>query len=109
MLGILLIYFIGRYFYRLAEKYDKSKWGFAIIGVLSYYGGLALFGLTLGVILGLVAPETLDTMNERLLGILLIPFGIGSSWGLYVFLKRRWQKESNLVVDEIDDIGKNEI
>ena len=34
MLGLVLLYWIGKYFYKLAEEYDKSKWGFAILGLV---------------------------------------------------------------------------
>ncbi|TDN87659.1 hypothetical protein DET49_111107 [Salegentibacter sp. 24] len=37
MLGLLLLYWIGKYHYRLAGEYDKSQWGFTILGIVAYY------------------------------------------------------------------------
>ena len=34
MLGLLLIYFIGKYFYDLAAEFEKNKWLYAILGVV---------------------------------------------------------------------------
>ena len=50
MLGLLLLYWIGKYFYKLAEAYDKSKWGFTILGIVVYYAGIVVLGLILGAI-----------------------------------------------------------
>ena len=44
MLGFILLYWIGKYFYKLAEKYQKSEWGYALLGIGSYYGGILLAG-----------------------------------------------------------------
>lgn len=48
MLGLVFIYFIGKYFYKLVEEFGKSKWGFVILGVVLYYGGVFLGGIILG-------------------------------------------------------------
>ena len=108
MLGLLLIYWIGKYFYRLAEKYKKSKWGFAVIGVVTYYGGIMAFGFISGIILAFVAPETLDNMNELLYGLMLLPFGLLSCYLLYKFLEKKWEKEYVAPFDSIEEIGKVE-
>ena len=38
MLEIILVITVGKYFYRLADKYKKSKWGYAILGLVVCYG-----------------------------------------------------------------------
>jgi hypothetical protein len=35
MLGLILIYFVGKAFYDLAGLHGKSQWGFAILGIVS--------------------------------------------------------------------------
>jgi hypothetical protein len=45
MLGLFLLYFIGKSFYELAHEYDKSRWGFAIAGVVAYYFGTFVAGI----------------------------------------------------------------
>jgi hypothetical protein len=47
MLGLVFIYFIGRYYYKLAENHNRSKWGFAVLGVATYYGGTFAAGALL--------------------------------------------------------------
>jgi len=38
MFGIILIYWVGKYFYQLAIEFNKSKWGYAVLGLATYYG-----------------------------------------------------------------------
>jgi len=106
MLGIILIYFIGKQFYTLADDYNQNKWLFAILGVVSYYVGTALGGVILGlseVFFGL----SIDWENNLLLTLLALPFGILSVYLLYSVLKKKWQKSFVEVRDEIQDIGKS--
>ncbi|MDN5205607.1 hypothetical protein QQ008_29755 [Fulvivirgaceae bacterium BMA10] len=89
MLGILLIYFIGKSYYQLAQKYEKHKWGFAILGVASYYFGTIVGGVLiyLAVDLGL---SSIDNMPDVAVGFMVLPFGILACWGLHTILKRQW-------------------
>lgn len=108
MLSILLIYFIGKPFYDLSTNYDKNKWVFAILGVVTYYLGTFIGGIVLG-LLDVLLNVGFDWDNRLLLGIMAIPFGILTCYGLYVILKKKWQREAlykKNEIDEIDDIGK---
>ncbi|NRB60359.1 MAG: hypothetical protein HRU50_10545 [Winogradskyella sp.] len=107
MLSIIFLYWLGKYFYKLAEEYDKNKWGFAILGIVVYYAGTFFFGALIGIILGLTAPDTLENMNEMLLGLLMIPFGILSCYILYKQLEKNWER--NKPVNEIDQIGSSNL
>lgn len=107
MLGLILLYWIGKYFYKLAEKYDKSKWGFAILGIAVYYGGIIFFSVITGIILELTAPDTLENINETLLGLLMLPFGILSCYILYKQLEKNWDR--NKPINEIEQIGNQNI
>lgn len=91
MLSIILIYFIGKPFYDLAENHDKSKWGFAILGVVAYYLGT----FVMGIILGILLPETVETMNNLLLAVIALPLGLLAAWMLYKFLENRWSNKSS--------------
>ncbi|EDP94895.1 hypothetical protein U8527_15175 [Kordia algicida OT-1] len=111
MLGLVLIYFVGKQFYDMAKKYDQSAWLYAILGVVSYYGGIIAGGVILGVIIGLFFPEFLDTTSETVLGLMTIPIGILACWGFYQLLKRKWTKdfeEKERNKPKIEDIGKSE-
>lgn len=91
MLGLLLIYFIGKSYHKLAAEYDKSKWAFAVIGIVTYYAGTFLFGILLGITIELMNPGWIDGVSEFALGVMAIPFGLGATAGLYFLLKRIWE------------------
>ncbi len=106
MLGIVFLYFIGKYFYKLAEQFNKNKWLFAILGVVIYYVGTFIGGLILGVLDALIGIG-FDWDNNLALGLIALPFGIASAYLFYYILKKQWEKSFVLVEDEIQDIGKS--
>lgn len=93
MLGILLLYWIGKYFYKLAEEHNRSKWGFAVLGIITYYVGTFLFGIILGIVSELVSPGFVETINDILLGIIVLPFGILGCYIFYKLLENSWKEE----------------
>lgn len=106
MLGLVLLYWIGKYFYKLAEEYDKNKWGFAILGVVVYYSGIILFSVIIGILAEIFSPGILDTFNDSLFGILMLPFGILSCYLLYKYLEKTWEKNKPNPNKMIDEIGR---
>ncbi len=94
MLGLLLLYFIGKYFYDLAGSYGKPKWGYAILGIISYYAGTFIGGLVIGFVYVQTSdPMAIDGIPDLALGLLVLPFGLAACWVLYTLLKRHWDKE----------------
>src|SRR5690348_11871838 len=93
MLGLLLIYFIGKAFYNLAHEYDKSRWGFAILGIISYYAGTLLAGIIFGIISELGITDFFDNIPELALGFIVLPFGAAACWGFYRILETQWSKK----------------
>jgi hypothetical protein len=102
MLGLVLLYFAGKAFYDLAGKYNKHQWGFAILGVVSYYGGLFFGGVLIGIVMELSSPGYIDEGNETFFGILAIPLGIFTCWLTYVLLKRAWSKPREIDRQTLD-------
>ncbi|XCF05671.1 hypothetical protein ABI125_13210 [Tamlana crocina] len=106
MLGILLIYFIGKRFYDLAEEYNQSKWLYAILSIVIYYVSGA-------VVLAIVAILDMRIFgwgfdwNSFGINLLSLPVGLLTLWGFYTLLENRWKKSVVVVKDEIGDIGKN--
>src|SRR5687768_11217669 len=100
MLGLVLLYFAGKAYYDLAATHGKSKWTFAIIGVVSYYAGLFIGGIGVGVVYEVVSPGSLEETNEMWLGVIAIPLGILTCWGLYKMLQSNWSKASKRVMPE---------
>lgn len=106
MLGLVLLYWIGKYFYKLAEEYNKSKWGFAILGVIVYYGGILVFSFAVGIMAEIISPGFFDTFNETLFGFLMLPFGILSCYILYKYLEKNWEKNKPNINEQINEIGQ---
>jgi len=106
MLGFVLLYWIGKYFYKLAEEYNKNQWGFAILGIVVYYSGVLLFGFIVGIIVEIISPGYVDSINDTLLGIIMLPFGILSCYLLYKYLEKTWKKNNINPNELINEIGK---
>lgn len=94
MLGLVLLYFAGKAFFDLAGNHGRSKWGFAILGVLSYYGGLFFGGILIALIYEFGFSQSIDEVNDMLLGVMAIPIGVLTCWGLYKGLEARWKKSN---------------
>ncbi len=105
MLGLFLIYFIGKQFYDLAFEHDKNKWGFAILGVISYYASsfIGAFIIVFGILM--ISPNTLDTIPDIALDLMAVPFGLLGCIGLYFFLRKTWEKQERFTENIIDEIG----
>lgn len=103
MLGLLLLYFIGKYFAELAEKYYKNKWLYAILGIVVYYATTFLFGLLLGVIQLLTGTDLVSGVPDIVLGLIALPFGLGGCWLTHFILKRIWEKKALAEEPEILD------
>jgi hypothetical protein len=103
MLGLIWMYFIGNAFYKLAELHQKSKWGFAIVGVLSYYVGMALFVGIAVIYLSLTDINAFESTPEYMWDLIGIPIGLLSCWGLYRLLKNQWSKPQKVTGENILD------
>lgn len=108
MLGLVLLYWIGKYFYKLAEEFEKSKWAYVILGIVVYYTGIILFGIIFMIIGEIISPGYVDTFNETLLGFMALPFGILSCYLLYKYLEKTWKKNDPRKNSMIDQIGRVE-
>lgn len=106
MLGILLIYFIGKKFYELSDQNQRNKWLFAILGVVFYYIGTFFGGLFLAIIDELFLLG-IDWDSNLSLGILALPFGLLASYLFYIILKKSWKSKSEDVDKLIESIGDN--
>ncbi|RIA10129.1 hypothetical protein OE09_1982 [Flavobacteriaceae bacterium MAR_2010_72] len=64
-----------------------------------------IFGSILA-ILDLIFEWGINWDNSFGLNLLGIPVGLLADWGFYYVLKKRWEKSTVLVKNEIEDIGK---
>jgi len=100
--GLILIYFVGKAFYNLAEQHGKSVWGFAVLGVLSYYAGLLLGWFGIGVAYAIMSWDIEET-NDILLSFVALPVGVMSCWGFYKILQSQWSKKKKFTDSEVLD------
>jgi len=105
MLGLFLLYFIGKAFYELAHDYEKSRWGFAILGIISYYAGTFIGGVILALI-GILAhsdfPQNIPNIG---LSFLSLPFGILACWIFYKILVSLWSRKD--IIKNSDSLDGN--
>ncbi len=105
LLGFLFIYFIGKYFYQLAERYKENKWLFAILGIVMYYASGGVVGVVLAII-GILLDFEIDWDNTILMAVLGLASGISSCWLFYYLLEKKWKKKQLKPIEDINDIGK---
>jgi hypothetical protein len=92
MLGLVFLYYIGKAFYDLTLNHGKNNpWGFAILGIASYYLCMYAGAVILGVTIAYSSPETLESMSDTAMGIMCVPFGLLGCWGVYKLIERRWE------------------
>lgn len=103
MLSLILIYFIGKAFYDLADSHHRHKWGMALAGLAAYFGSQLLLGIVLAIIFGIDAEDRIMGMNDFLLNIICIVVGAIATWVLYVVLKNNWTKNQKLEDQELLD------
>ena len=104
-LGLFLIYWLGKRFYILAEKYNQNKWLFAILGVIVYYFGQFVYGMILVILSEFFHLDIdIDNVGYSLIGI---PIGALFCYAFYYFLEKNWQSKQVVPIENIDDIGKD--
>ena len=80
--------------------------GFAILGIVVYYSGIILFSFIIGIIAEIISTGFLDTFDDSIFGLLMLPFGILSCYLLYKYLEKTWKKNKPDLNKLIDEIGK---
>lgn len=86
MFGFFLIYLLGKYFYDFVLEYNKLFWKYVVIGVLSYYLGIVLGGGFMGIMLEWIFFGFVDRINDFLLGLICILFGLLMVKLMYIYL-----------------------
>lgn len=103
MLGLALIYFLGKWYANLAEDFNKNKWLYAIVGIATYYVGTFAAGFAIGILSAATNNNVLLGYSDFVLGLICLPFGIISTVLLRYLLKRNWRKNSKISGELLDD------
>lgn len=106
MLGIILLYFIGKTFYDLAVRYKRNPWGYTLLGVASYYAGIILAEVNYVLIYYLLEWGSIEELNDILLGLMAMPFGVLACWLTYRYLKehfkaKKTQSDPNILDEDL--------
>lgn len=104
MIGLIFIYIIGKQFYRLAEKYEKNNWGFAILGIVTYYAGTYIVAIAFYLLAYILESEAMSDLPALAIRLLVVPFGLLACWILYQNLEHSWRiAKTKPKSDSIDD------
>lgn len=105
MLSVIILYFLGKRYYKLAEFHGRSKWGFAILGVACYYVGAIVSATIFAIAYDMLGYGLIDDLNDYLLGLIGLPFGILAWWLVFKYIERRFEGKGKqaLASDLLDD------
>ena len=108
MLDIIFAIIIGSAYYRLADQYGKSNWGYGILGGVLYFVATFVYGIIYGIVIVLNNPNVTDanSINTITLKTTAIVVGIVVPIIVYFILDRNWKKNQKEDRDSIDRIGK---
>lgn len=108
MIALLLLYWIGKYYYLLAERHNKNKWVYSILGIVTYYTGIIISGIILMAIIEISSPGYMEEINDYLFSLIALPFGILSTYILYKIIESTWKKNTSSKDALIDQIHLEE-
>lgn len=100
ILQLLLLYYTGQAFSRLAGKYERNIYLYALVGpaVLFLLQQCSLFGINI-----LVAFEYINNISVLYYGLISIGGAIILTYFLYEYLERKWKYPKKVVSDDILD------
>jgi len=106
MIAVIVVAIV---FSNLAAKYDKSKWGYGLLGVVTYFGSTFVYGVIYALIYVMNNPYATEEEIEGGWTLQLTAIGVGivSSYILYYLLERNWKKDNEKDRTNIDDIGNS--
>lgn len=102
-LSYIFLFYVGFYFYRLAENHNKNKWIFGVLGILFFimvYVAFLLFSRF---------SNTHEFNVENLISISMKAFSIGFIGVVFFFqvLSFVWSRKKKLNTNIINKIGSN--
>jgi hypothetical protein len=106
MIGIIIVAIV---FSNLAHKYNKNRWGYGLLGVVTYFGATFVYGFIYAIIYLMNDPYATEDDIEGGWTLRLSAIGVGVvvSYILYYFLERNWKKEQKRERIDINEIGNS--
>ncbi|MFK8059714.1 MAG: hypothetical protein AB8B78_06435 [Polaribacter sp.] len=104
ILGYIFLFYVGFYFYRLAENHHKNKWLFGFLGIAIYFFGVLIYPLYLKLFNNLEIDEfkiTIVSLKSFTTGLLFVFIS-------FQFLGFIWGRKKKIEKKEIEKIGEIE-
>ncbi len=100
--GYILLFYIGFYFYRLAENHNKNKWLFCILGLVTYLLGTIVYPL----FLRFFNSEEIEDLDLASISLKSFLVGLVSVFILFQTLSFIWSRKKGVNKKEIEKIGE---
>jgi hypothetical protein len=100
--GYIFLFYVGFYFYRLAENHNKNKWLFGIIGITTYIIGNSIYILFAKFFL----EQNVNEFNLLSVGFKSFATGFMTVFVLFHLLNFIWSRKKRIRKEDIDKIGK---
>mgnify|MGYP000569042414 CR=1 FL=1 len=101
-LGYIFLFYVGFYFYRLAEIHKKNKWLFGFLGIVIFIIGYFSYIL----FCRFSYSEELNLANLSTIGIKAFLVGLISSVLIFKILSLIWNRKEKINQKDIDKIGE---
>lgn len=88
-LGYIFIFYIGFYFYRLAENHKRNKWLYGLIGVLFYFFGYFMYLMYVRFFVN----KEFDEFDFSIISIKSLCAGFVSVYMLFHYLNYNWKRK----------------
>lgn len=101
-IGYIILFYVGFYFYRLAENHKRNKWLFGFIGIAAYFFGIFIYPLYVRLFYSSEIYEfdvSVITLKSSLIGLLFVFF-------LFQLFSIIWSRKKKTNKKEIDKIGR---
>lgn len=96
ILGLIILLYLGRAFYRLAEQHQQTKWLYALLGIAVFYGSQIIIAFVGGILVTMYATSfTVDNVPDIWINLAVLPPSILFTWLFYRGLKKRWERDSD--------------
>ncbi|MEM6344809.1 MAG: hypothetical protein AAF927_13040 [Bacteroidota bacterium] len=106
MLLYIVLFIVGRFFYKTANDNDKNGWAHGILSIVVFFIGTNVASILIVLAFSAFADDATDLPGEFSLIFMALPFGFLACWGLYKLLFYNWSKEEKFNENIIDEIGK---
>lgn len=102
LLGYIFLFYVGFYFWRLAENHNKNRWLYAFLGIVTYFVGLFLYVFYVK----FIEFNNLDEFDLTVISLKSFISGTVFTVLMFQFLNFIWNKKKNIKNEDIDKIGK---